>query len=137
MADNEAVKAGQNRSSDNYFENQIEVDEPDKERDERECVDSIAKIAVQNAPITMMSYHGEVSMSKSVDLDNPEYIALSEEANYDGYTEYSNMNRLVSQILRNKKFDSNDAFSRKRRQRLTRDQLFVLESEFQKKADWS
>lgn len=49
----------------------------------------------------------------------------------------SNMNREVSEILKNRKNDADDCSVKKRRHRLTFEQQRILEAEFQKQPNWS
>lgn len=77
--------------------------------------------------------------SHAANLDNTAFKAIQEEAEceYDVINESSDLNRVVSEILKNRKCDPDDAMSKKRRQRLTYEQQMYLEHEFQKKQDWS
>ena len=62
----------------------------------------------------------EGTSSQAPDLDNDEYKAIQDEAECDLTTEcFSDLNRAVSEILRNRQSDPNDAMSKKHRQRLT------------------
>ena len=59
------------------------------------------------------------------------------EADCDAISIDSNLNRAVSAILKNRKSEFDDSSFKKRRQRLTYEQSFVLEQEFLKNPDWS
>ena len=56
-------------------------------------------------------------------MDNTAFKAIQEEAecDQDAINESSDLNRVVSEILKNRKCDPDDAMSKKRRQRLTYD----------------
>ena len=64
---------------------------------------------------------------KVENLNGPAYRDLELEAEVDGISEYSDLNRAVSEILKNRKSDPDDAMSKKRRQRLTYEQQMILE----------
>ena len=68
--------------------------------------------------------------SKAPNLNNHAFLAMVDEADVDALSEYSNLNRAVSEILKNRKSDPNDIMSKKRRQRLTNEQQMMLEEEF-------
>ena len=71
-------------------------------------------------------------------LNNSQYEDIDEEAECSVFSKYSDMNRVVSSILRTKQNDDEEhGQSRKRRQRLTFEQMDVLEHEFLKNTDWS
>ena len=93
---------------------------------------------VQEAPITVTCIDNEGS-SKAPNLDNPFFKAIMDEAecDEDQQNESSDLNRVVSEILKNRKCDPDDAMSKKRRQRLTYEQQVILEQEFQLRSDWS
>ena len=62
----------------------------------------------------------EGTSSHSPDLNNKEYKAIQEEAECELTAEYfSDLNRAVSEILKNRQSDPNDIMSKKHRQRLT------------------
>ena len=63
--------------------------------------------------------------------------AIQEEDDDDTLTEYSDLNQAVSAIFKCRKSDLNDTVSKKNRQRLTYEQLSILEVEFLKQPDWS
>ena len=65
--------------------------------------------------------------SQPENLRNSSFLDLDVEADCSGFSKYSNMNRVVSSILRNRKNDADDGLSKKRRQRLTNEQQLVLE----------
>ena len=58
--------------------------------------------------------------------------AILDKNDFDTLTEYSDLNQAVSAILRCRKNDANEAISKKHRQRLTYEQLTILEVEFLK-----
>ena len=58
--------------------------------------------------------------------------AILDKNDFDTLTEYSDLNQAVSAILRCRKSDPNDGISKKHRQRLTYEQLTILEVEFLK-----
>ena len=62
--------------------------------------------------------------------EDTKFKAIEEEDDFDTLTEYSDLNEAVSAILKCRKFDSNDFMSKKHRQRLTYEQLTILEVEF-------
>ena len=62
---------------------------------------------------------------------------MGDEAEVDGLSEYSNLNQAVSDILKNRRCEIGDEFSKRRRQRLTNEQHEILEFEFEKNPDWS
>ena len=84
---------------------------------------------MQEAPITisagMLNHHNvidcEQSEERTPNLDNTAFKAIEEEAVVvqDAINECSDLNRVVSEILKNRKCDPDDAMSKKRRQRLT------------------
>ena len=82
---------------------------------------------MQDAPITIsgMLHHNindcEHSEERTPNLDNTAFKAIQEEAecDQDAINESSDLNRVVSEILKNRKCDPDDAMSKKRRQRLT------------------
>ena len=74
----------------------------------------------------MIAQNNENS-SKVENLNGPAYRDLELEAEVDGISEYSDLNRAVSEILKNRKSDPDDAMSKKRRQRLTYEQQMILE----------
>ena len=84
---------------------------------------------MQEAPITIsagMLNHLNVidceqSEERTPNLDNTAFKAIEEEAVVvqDAINECSDLNRVVSEILKNRKCDPDDAMSKKRRQRLT------------------
>ena len=86
-------------------------------------------------PITEARLDNEGS-SKAPNLNNHAFLDMVDEADVDALSEYSNLNRAVSEILKNRKSDPNDIMSKKRRQRLTNEQQMMLEEEFQKTQDW-
>ena len=84
---------------------------------------------MQEAPITisagMLNHRNvidyEQSEERTPNLDNTAFKAIEEEAEVvqDAINESSDLNRVVSEILKNRKCDPDDAMSKKRRQRLT------------------
>ena len=61
--------------------------------------------------------------SQAPDLNNDHYKAIQDEAECDLTTEcFSDLNRAVSEILKNRQSDPNDIMSKKHRQRLTYEQ---------------
>ena len=75
---------------------------------------------MQEAQITITGIDNEGS-SLVANLNNDAFKAIQEEAEceYDVINESSDLNRVVSEILKNRKCDPDDAMSKKRRQRLT------------------
>ena len=55
-------------------------------------------------------------------LNTEAYRAMDLEAEVEGVSEISDLNRAVSEILKNRKSDPDDLMSKKRRQRLTYEQ---------------
>lgn len=86
----------------------------------------IANQVESNSQIAAAQENNEES-SKSVNLNNQQFRDIEEEALCDGWSEPSNMNRLVSDILKTRKIDPSDIASKKRRQRLSFEQQLVLE----------
>ena len=56
--------------------------------------------------------------------------AILEDDDFDTLTEYSDLNQAVSALLKCRKNDPNDAITKKHRQRLTYEQLTILEVEY-------
>jgi len=82
------------------------------------------------AAIDVLEVANEDGSSQPENLRNNSFLDLDVEAECSGFSKYSNMNRVVSSILRNRKSDADDRMSKKRRQRLTNEQQLVLEQEF-------
>lgn len=80
-------------------------------------------IRVKEAPITITCLDNEGSL-RVANLDNTAFKEIQEEAecDQDAINESSDLNRVVSEILKNRKCDPDDAMSKKRRQRLTYEQ---------------
>ena len=65
-------------------------------------------------PIMVSCLDNEGS-SKAANLKNHAFRDMVDEADVDALSEYSNLNRAVSEILKNRKCDPDDAMSKKRR----------------------
>ena len=75
---------------------------------------------------------GNEGSSRPFNLRNPWFAAIEEEADVEGNSdlEQSDLNRVVSDILKNRKNELGDDIHKKRRQRLSHEQQVVLELEF-------
>ena len=95
------------------------VDENNAYRMQQQPLEGIRGIK-DAAQITSTGFDHEGS-SHAPNLNNEAFKAIQEEAEceYDCINESSDLNRVVSEILKNRKCDPNDAMSKKRRQRLT------------------
>jgi hypothetical protein len=94
------------------------------------------RVTPLSVPITITMVDNDNS-SRANNLSHASFKAIQEEAECSASSIGSNMNRVVSEILKNRKSDPDDAMSKKRRQRLTYDQQQFLETEFRKQSDWS
>ena len=76
---------------------------------------------MKEAQITITGIEDNEVSSCAPNLNNDAFKAIQEEAecDYDVINDDSDLNRVVSEILKNRKCDPDDAMSKKRRQRLT------------------
>ena len=79
----------------------------------------------------------EEGTSEPADLNDERYKEIEDEADCDAISINSNLNRAVSEILKNRQDEFDDSSFKKRRQRLTQEQQLVLEQEFLRQPDWS
>ena len=94
-----------------------------------QCNDPMLNIKVKNSqiyqvpqtPLSIIAQNNEGS-SKMENLNHLAYRDLELEAMVEGVSEISDLNRAVSEILKNRKSDPDDIMSKKRRQRLTYEQ---------------
>ena len=73
---------------------------------------------VPQTPVSIIAQNNEGS-SKMENLNHLAYQNMDLEAEVEGVSEISDLNRAVSEILKNRKSDPDDVMSKKRRQRLT------------------
>ena len=94
--------------ADKYFDaaGMEESDQEDKGQVKPFAI-SVKRVAAQEAE--------NEGSSKLENLNNSGFLAIDEEAEYSGLSKYSDMNRVVSSILKNKKSDLDDGMSKKRR----------------------
>lgn len=110
------------KKCDNFFEAEIEHSEDDEDDKKSSSEAPIVLINQTESNSQIAAAHDNEESSKSINLNNQQFRDIEEEALCDGWSEPSNMNRLVSDILKTRKIDPSDIASKKRRQRLSFEQ---------------
>ena len=118
------------KKCDNFFEAEIEhSEEEDQNNETPEIKITTIKTSKQDSDLDQQEQEEQEERevvdlkiedsSKSINLDNQQFRDIEEEALCDGWSEPSNMNRLVSDILKTRKIDPSDQAFKQRRQRLS------------------
>ena len=107
------------KKCDNFFEAEIEHSEDEDDKNSEAPIVLANQVECNNQ---IAAAQDNEDSSKSINLNNQQFRDIEEEALCDGWSEPSNMNRLVSDILKTRKIDPSDIASKKRRQRLSFEQ---------------
>ena len=107
------------KKCDNFFEAEIEHSEDEDDKNSEAPIVLANQVESNNQ---IAAAQDNEDSSKSINLNNQQFRDIEEEALCDGWSEPSNMNRLVSDILKTRKIDPSDIASKKRRQRLSFEQ---------------